>query len=417
MLLGSLGGAAFSQSDSIPYANTPPVLLPFGSFQLPYLRFFTEPVEFLGPGREKRPPSDLQEVRIGFLGPIEGSRYARLGRRMLNGATLAVEEANEAGGYNGLPFALVVRNDLGLWGASSNEMLALHEEEVWGVLGSIDGANTHIMLRIALKIDMPMVVSGDTDPTLTETAIPWMTRVSGDDRQSNYALAVRMNEMGYTRIAVLRSNDRYGRVGTGEFKDAMKRLGSPILFELRFAPGDTVFTAVLDRIHRANADAVFLWGDPEEAGLIIRQMKEMGMQQPVFGSDRLVSQEFLQIAGDAAEGVVATYLYNPTLDDPVLQSFNRRYGERFGEEAETFAAHAYDGMSMLIESIRNAGLNRVRIRDALLGYETYRGVTGTIPFDARWDDIGRIWLVEIRDGEFHFSPSPLEQNENEQLEK
>jgi len=62
-----------------------------------------------------------------------------------------------------------------------------------------------------------------------------MTRVSGDDRQSNYALAVPMNEMEYTRIAVLRSNDRYGRVGTGEFKDAMKRLGSPILFELRFA--------------------------------------------------------------------------------------------------------------------------------------------------------------------------------------
>ncbi len=402
-------GTLRAQEDSIRYAGTPARLSPFREYQSPYLFFFDERLEHLGPGRDKPAPSELTEVRLGFLGPIEGSRDARMGTRMLQGATLAVEEANAEGGFEGLPFSLVVRNDLGLWGATSNELVALHDAGVWATLGSIDGANTHIMLRIALKLDMPLVVTGDTDPTFTETRIPWAIRVSGDDRQSSYALALQIHDvLGHTRVAVLRENNRYGRVGTIEFKDAMKRLGSPIALEMRYERGDTTFAVQLERIRRTDPDAVLLWGDPEETGIIVRQMREMGIQQAVFGSDRLVSDEFLAIAGEAAEGVVATYLYNPTRDDPLLQSFNRRYRERFGEEPESFAAHAYDGMKIMIEAVRRAGLNRVRVRDELASLSSHRGVTGEIILDERWDDIGAIWMAEVRDGTFHFFPSPLD---------
>jgi ABC-type branched-subunit amino acid transport system substrate-binding protein len=398
-----------AQSGGVTYANTPVKLLPYGKFRKPYKFFFAEPVEFLGPGRDKRPPPDLTEVRIGFLAPLEDSRDAELGERMLNGVTLAIEEANATGGYRGLPFVLVTRNDTGLWGASSNELVELDEEGVWATVGAIDGANTHIMLRLAFKLDMPLVNTGSTDPTLTETAIPWMVRVVADDRQNGYALAWEIHERrGYTRVAVLRANDRYGRVGSAEFEDAMKRLGSPILFELRYGSGDTTFTSQLDRIHRADVQAVVLWGSSEETGRIVRQMRGLGMQEPVFGPDLLVSETFLEFAGQAAEGVVATYPYNPTLDDPILQAFNRRYYERFGEEAEAFAAHAYDGMTLLIGAIRNAGLNRVRIRDELTGVKTFRGVTGTIPFDATWNDVGPVWMAEVRGGRFVFFPSPLD---------
>jgi ABC-type branched-subunit amino acid transport system substrate-binding protein len=265
------------------------------------------------------------------------------------------------------------------------------------------------MLRVALKLDMPLVVTADTDPTFTETRIPWAIRVIGDDRQSGYALALQIHDvMGYSRVAVLRENNRYGRVGTAEFKDAMKRLGAPIVLEMRYKRGDTTFATQLDRIRQADPDAVLLWGDAEEAGVVVRRMRETGMRQAVFGSDRLVSDEFLRIAGQAAEGVVATYPYNPTLDDPILRDFNRRYRERFDEEPESFAAHAYDGMKIMIEAVRRAGMNRVRIRDELTGLLSYRGVTGEIILDERWDDVGPIWMAEVRDGRFHFFPSPLE---------
>lgn len=402
------GGEA--PSDWTRYAGMPPKLAPFKEYQSPYVFFFDERLEYLGPGRGKEPLSELTEVRLGFVGPIQGTRHAPLGRRMLQGAILAVEEANAAGGFDGLPFTLMVRNDLGLWGASSNEIVALHDAGVWAMLGSIDGANTHIMLRLALKLDMPLVVTGDTDPTFTETRIPWAIRVNGDDRQSSYALALQIHDvLGHTRVAVLRVNNRYGRVGTAEFKDTMKRLGAPILLELRYEPGDTTFASQLERIRRASPDAVLLWGDVEEAGAVVRQMREAGMQQPVFGSDRLVSDEFLKVAGQAAEGVIATYLYDPTSDDPILRDFNRRYRARFGDEPESFAAHAYDGMKIMIEAIRRAGLNRVRIRDELTSLNGYRGVTGEIIFDERWDDVGPIWMAEVRDGKFHFFPSPLEE--------
>lgn len=403
-----LASRGFAQADTMQYANTPLELRPYGKFQTPYRYFFNTPQLYRGPGREVPAPVGLREVKIGFLGPIAGSRDSSLGQHMLHGATLAVEEANARGGYHGIPFRLVIRNDLGLWGASSNEMVALDREHVWAVLGSIDGANTHIMLRIALKIGMPMVSSGDTDPTLTETLIPWLIRVSGDDRQAQYALVLYAYHVkGYRRIAMLRVNNRYGRVGTGEFRDALARLGAPAILEMRYVQGDTVFTSQLENIKAANVDAVLVWGDAQEAGRIVRQMRAMGMHQPVLGSDRLVSPTFLELAGPAAEGTVATYLYNPDLNDPVLQRFNRRYQARFGETPETFAAHGYDGMNLLLDAVRRAGLNRVLIRDQMLELKTYRGVTGTMVFDATHNDVGPIWMAEVRSGKFVFFPTPL----------
>jgi len=406
VVLASPGGLA-AQRDTFPYARTPEQLLPYGKFRQPHRYFFDKPIEYYGPGRDKAPPANLTEVKIGFLGPIAASRDSSRGRRMLWGATLAIEEANARGGYRGLPFKLVVRNDLGLWGATSSELVALHDAGVWATLGSIDGSNTHIMLRIALKLDMPLVTSGDTDPTLTETLIPWLIRVSGDDRQSCYALFRHAHEvMGYRRVAVLRVSNRYGRVGTVEFKDAMRRTGSPVVLERQFAQGDTNFVPQLEAIRQTNPDAVLVWGDPEEAGRAVRQMRAMGMTQPILGPDRLVSSQFLELAGPAAEGVVATSLYHPQLADPLLRKFSERYRARFGEEPETFAAHAYDGMNILLDAIRRAGLNRVLIRDRLMALEDYRGVTGPMLFDATHNDVGPIWMARVSGGKFVFSPVP-----------
>jgi len=138
-------------------------------------------------------------------------------------------------------------------------------------------------------------------------------------------------------------------------------------------------------------------------------MREMGMEQPVYGCDRLMSPVFLEIAGEEAEGVVTTCQYNPTLDIPKLVAFNRNYEKRFGLEPDVFAAHAYDGMNIIIDAIHMAGLNRYLIRDVLTDLKTfqgYQGVTGEIIFDASWNDIGAIWMTEVRDGKFEFFPPP-----------
>jgi branched-chain amino acid transport system substrate-binding protein len=391
------------------YGNTPTELLPYGNYQNAYIYHFHEPQLFLGAGREKPEPAGLKEVKIGVLAPLEGSVMSPQGIQMFNGATLAAEEANARGGYKGLPFTLLPHNDVGLWGAAANEVVKMSDEGAWAILGTIDDINSHVAIRVALKLEIPVVNCGDPDPTFTETNIPWVIRVIADDRQSCYALVDYIHhQKGYDRVAVLRANNRYGRVGVMEFRDAATRIGHPIVLEVRFEDGETDFTEQLEKIRNTNPDVVLLWGNALEMGLILNEMRKLGMDYPVFTSDRAVNPVFLETAGKNAEGVVTTCQYNPDADLPALKAFQQHYRERFGMEPDVFAAHAYDGMNLTIQAIEKVGLNKALIRDALTDmqiFQGYQGITGEIIFDPSWNDIGRIWMAEIRDGDFHFSPA------------
>ena len=169
------------QKKDLNYGKTPDKFFPYNNFQQAYKYHFLEPIEFYGAGREKKAPNDLTEVRLGFLGPLEGSSLVSLGEQMLNGTTLAIEQANSKGGYKGLPFKLMIHNDVGLWGAAANEVVKMDDEKVWAWLGSIDDIVSHVALRATLKMEIMMVNTGDPDPTFTETNIPWTIRVISDD--------------------------------------------------------------------------------------------------------------------------------------------------------------------------------------------------------------------------------------------
>lgn len=404
------GNELKGQEKDLKYGKTPDKFFPYNNFQKAYKYHFLEPIEFYGAGREKLPPKDLKEVRIGFLGPLEGSSLVSLGQQMLNGATLAIEQANNRGGYKGIPFKLMIHNDVGLWGAAANEVVKMDDEKVWVWLGSIDDIVSHVALRATLKMEMMMVNTGDPDPTFTETNIPWVIRVISDDRQSGYALASYIFEkMEHERVAVIRTNTRYGRVGIMEYSGVAVRLGHPMMIEERFNDGETDFKMQLENIKKVSPDAILIWGNAKESALILRQIRELGMQQPVYGSDRMVSSEFLRIAGQDAEGIVSTSPYNPEADNLKLKVFQADYFKRFGIRPDVFAAHAYDGMNMIIDGIHKAGLNRVLIRDVLTDLKTfqgYQGVTGKITFDESWNDIGDIWMVKVQNGKFKYSATP-----------
>ena len=158
-----------------------------------------------------------------------------------------------------------------------------------------------------------------------------------------------------------------------------------------------------------NPDAILVWGNAKESGLILKQMRAIGLKQPVYFSDRVVNPEFLTIAGPLAEGIITTCQYNPTSDNPKLKAFQANYLKRFGQEPDVFAAHSYDGMNIIIEAIRKAGLNRVLIRDLLTDrktFQNYDGVTGKIILDGSWNNIRDIFIAEVHNGKFVFSPAP-----------
>lgn len=407
---------AIAQTSNQNYGNVPDELVGYDKYMKAYKYHFIEPMKFYGAGREKPFPVGLKEVRLGFLGPLEGSIMINQGTQMLQGSMLAIEEANKRGGYKGIPYKLMVHNDFGLWGAAANEIVDMDDEGVWAWLGTIDDINSHVAIRATLKLEIPNVNTGDPDPTFTETNIPWVVRTIPDDRQSSYVLVNRIYvKDGHKRVAMIRANNRYGRVGTLHFNRTATRIGYPIIIEERFNDGETDFTSQLERIKKTNPDAIALWGNAKESALILKQIRAMGLKQPVYASDRIVNKEFLNITGSLAEGIFTTCQYNPDADDPKLKKFKADYQKRFGMEPDVFAAHAYDGMNIIIRSVERAGLNRAVIRDVLTDMKItngYKGVTGEVVFDGSWNNIRPIFLAEVVNGKFQFTNAPKWQKED-----
>jgi ABC-type branched-subunit amino acid transport system substrate-binding protein len=397
------------------YANTTQDLEPFRHVE-PHKRHFLVQMEYTGAGRTIPEPQDVNTVKIGFIGPITStvsvatggrSHGEALGVKMLQGSQLAIEQANTRGGYvkRGIPFELVVSNDNGLWGSSGNEIIKLaYKDQVWAILGTIDGANSHIAIRVGLKAEIPMMNTGDTDPTFIETNIPWVMRCIGDDRQQSYLLADYLyRKLDLKRVGIIRASNRYARFGVREINDSSRRLGRPIVLEMAYSLGIDDFSLQLERLREAHIEAIVHWGDAREGALILNQMRRMGMEHPYFACDRCISDEFVELAGANAEGVICTSAWDPTRTDPPYMAFRAAFRERFGEEAETFAAHAYDGMNLLIWAIQAAGLNRARMRDVLAHRTTpWKGVTGDIVFSAALDDVGDVYLARRQDGRWNY---------------
>jgi len=415
-----------------PYAGAPEDLRPFSKYTPPYYEFYQDLIEYNGAARDIPDPDlkELDEIRIGLLAPLYDHPDQVLGNHMLNGAKMAIDEANAAGGYGGKPFRLVTHNDYNnwqnssaaagvskdsaIWGAAANDVVRMiYDDKVWAVFGSVSSESTHIALRLMLKAETPLVNSASTDPTIPETIIPWFFTDLQDDRLQGYTLARHIyTELGLKRIAILRVNDRYGRFGVLKFRDASRRLGHPVVIEQKFMPGDTDFRHQLQVIEDSRVDAIVLWTDVGPAAKILQQMRELGMKQRVFGSHRTISgtsdDELVKLAGPAAEGFEAVFPYDPTRTDPRWLDFNARYEARFHEKPDHFAALAYDAMQILLDAICRAGLNKGRIRDALTGIEKHQGVTGDMVFDPNCKNIAPLFLARVHNGRVEYRRITME---------
>ena len=409
---------AEKEKDRARYANRPDSLVPYSRATI-YKDAYSQPPEFKGAGREA-PDPEVDSVKIGLIGPLTqadepkvpaGFRpgvnpgpKALFGHHMLLGAQLAIDIANRNGGYQGKAFELVKRTDLVQWGQTSDELAKFaYEDRVWAVLSGMDSNHSHVLNRATLKAEVPLVNSGSTDPTLTEHNIPWLVRCINDDRLNSYELLNYIYRVRkFSRIAVLRVNDRDGRVGVGELIKGARRLGTPVLLELRFQNGDQDFRSQLEQIRALDPEVIVLWANPPEGSLILRQARELGMTQQFVGFDRLSHPTFLEQVGPAGDGMVVAATFNPDIHRPEWVEFRAAYRDRYGEEPDTYAAHGFDGVSLIISAIRGGGLNRARIRDALYALPRYHGVTGTIEFDPTMNDISRPWLAAVHNGRLDY---------------
>jgi ABC-type branched-subunit amino acid transport system substrate-binding protein len=409
-----------TQTQASPrYANMPVEAVPFGKFAKPYKEWYLteDTLEYDGNARARdyRELEQEKSVNIGFLGPIENNPESPYGLAMLHGAQLAIEQANSRGGYRpagsteGKRYELKIHNDSAQWGASSTEAVKMiFDEHVVGVLGSVDGASTHIMLRVSLKLEFPIVDSATTDPTVTETRIPWLMHDFPDDRQQGYAIAnVVFKERKLKRIGIIRTQSRYARIGVEKFFDEAKRMGHVPVLEVKFERGDKDFSTQLRMLQNARVDGVVIWGEVPEAAKILTQMRAMGMKQPVFGPSRLCYAQMIEAAGPAAEGLVTTAALDPTRGDARWTRFEKDYRAKYREEPDAYAAYAFDAIDLLIDAVEKAGVNRGKIMDALRAHQghDYQGVAGHFEFDHVLNNIAPLTMARVEGGKFVYSPA------------
>ncbi len=358
----------------------------------------SDKADYHGPERDEPEPQNIREVLIGFFAPND--LPSTIGRNMWRGATLAVEHANAEGGYGGKPFRLVCRWADNPWGAGSREMTRLvYEDRVWAVIGSVDGASTHVAEQVATRARITLVSPLSGDPSLTHAAVPWMFRLPPDDAsvaQSLAELAVR--KMGFHRVILLSSTDHDGRAGAIEIVSALARYRVAPVLHLNFIPSQTDFSEQMDRISSTSPDAIFLWGLPDPSLRLLLALREKGINLPIFGPAVFSLPSFFEKAGNAAEGLITCRL---TWDDDGARSedFAREFETRFGERPADDAALGYDAAVILIEATRKGGLNRARIRDAVAGMSGFVGLSGEVTWDNGGGNVARPQPVRVHSGQ------------------
>ena len=306
-----------------------------------------------------------------------------------------------------MPFEIVQKQDAPQWGSAANIAVEFKDNDVLGYLGTIDGDATHVALRVSLKIETYMINTSDPDPTLTETQIPWLTRVFPDDRQQCWRLAyLVVKERGCKRIAILRESSRPGRVGVMHFNNYIRRPDT--------LPSLTCSTkrasAISPRSSRRSRMPIPMpsssTANRRTSATPSPPSAQAGIQAQFFGFDRVKEEGFARNAGAAAQGMTITYFFNPERSDKAWLEFVQRYQKRWGHKPDIYAAYGYDGAKLMIQAVNQAGPNRFRVRDYLANLDEWDGVTGHMIFDARWDNIVPISLAEFKGDRWIFEPFP-----------
>lgn len=296
------------------------------------------PLQFEGPGREDPEPTGFSEIPIGFFGPADPAHPQ--GGTIYMGAALAFEDANAHGGYKDKPFRLVPRWSDDPWrGGASAVAKLVFVDRVWAVLGGIDGATTHLAEQVVAKALLPLVDPASTDQTVNQANIPWMFSLAPGDPDIAKFLAARLKQEPFVLFAGTDHDSR-------NLATELLKTGVRPAFRHDIAPGADNIPAA-----PSGARAAVILAPPRETQLILAALPPA---IPTFGGPSARARRF-----SAARPIQAPTLHRP---DPALLG---RLEQRFQQPADEFSLLAYDAATLLVQAVRDAGLNKALIRDRL----------------------------------------------------
>lgn len=334
-----------------------------------------------------------QTIKIGLL--ISDSKSIAA----VQGAELAVREANEKGGLNGRHFELVVRSLEGPWGRGSKEAVSLiFEEKIWALLGSHDGRNAHLVEQAATRSIVVFVSAWPGDPTLSQAFVPWFFNcVPNDNQQAASLIEELYNKEKFKKIAIVTSNDYDSRTAVSNFLNSVKKTGNPDPVQFSYENYSLKPDALPDDIIKAGADCIVLFCQPSVSKKIVQQIRQKKMNQPLFGSIMILNENELS---PQEFQVYDNIISIPSGDwsGPENLAFRQKFQNTYYKMPGMVASYSFDSMSLLIEAIRDAGSSdREKIQKSLEKMH-FKGVTGSIQFDDKGNRSGNFKVMKIKDG-------------------
>jgi ABC-type branched-subunit amino acid transport system substrate-binding protein len=367
--------------------------------QRPHFDTATHQVTYAGPGRTDPPPNDPSEVLIGYFGPSDPDHPK--GGDLWLASSLAVEEANRAGGYRGLPFRLVPAWSENAWGTGVAQLARMvYADGVWAIIGSIDGTSTHLAEQVVAKARLTLIGPAGTDNTVNLANVAWMfSCLPADDRQAA-VLARALSETVERGPLLLSATDHDARVATAELKKALDLEGIAPLHHVELESGAAELTELADWVVSTGAESVVILAGPVDSARLVTALRTKDPDLQLYGGSSMSRRVFLERAGAAADGVLFPLPCDSTL---FTDGFSRDFESRFGRRPDCTAAQTYDATRLLIAAIRQAGLNRTRIRDAVQALSPWSGAAGTIEWNALGQNQREVHLATIALGTLSFS--------------
>jgi branched-chain amino acid transport system substrate-binding protein len=347
-------------------------------------------------------------VKIGSASPLTGPQ-AHIGIDIRNGVQLAIDDANAAGieiGGRKVKFELLAEDDEANPTKATTVAQKMVDAGVVAVVGHFNSGASIPASKIYSDAGIPQISPASTNPKYTQQGFKTTFRVvTHDDQQGPTLGRFAVEKLKAKSVAVIDDSTAYGQGLADAFEKTVRAQGVKVVAHEHTTDKDTDFKAILTRIKGLKPDLIMFGGIDPQAGPMARQMEELGITAKFIGGDGIQTPNLIQLAGKAAEGIMASMPGLPKDQMPGGQAFVDKFRKKFNAEVQLFAPMGYDAVMVFIDAMKRAGSTQPAKFLPELARTNYQGVIGPIAFDEKGDlRNGPLTIYVVKSGKWE----PLE---------
>ncbi|OQY11157.1 MAG: ABC transporter substrate-binding protein [Desulfobacteraceae bacterium 4572_19] len=325
--------------------------------------------------------------KIGGIFSSTG-RASFLGDPEMKTMKMVIEDINKNGGIDGHQLEAIIYDSEGKpEKAVSAVNKLIHKDKVLAIIGPSTTPTTLAIASFVEKAQIPLI-SCAAGVKITQPVKPWIFKTAQSDLLAVAAIYQHMKKNNIKKIGILTVANSFGESGKNQLINQAKDFGLEVVQIESFGAKDTDMTAQLTKIRSASPDAVVCWGTNPGPAVVAKNAKQLNMKTPLYQSHGVASPKFIELAGEAAEGIilpsgkilVTDLLVKEDVQKKVLEDYIAQYNAKWTKGVSGFGGYAYDAVNMLAKALKGSNGDKNKIRNALESMKNHVGVSGIFNF-------------------------------------